>query len=120
MRRDRGWRLAPDGGGRRDADEERRGSLAFPVPWMRAARQSSAAARRARYLLSVLRDCGPVVPPPGDRGGAAVLTAYKRMNWFATPPYEPKRYRNPRGFRKKEVKLHAALVALGKATCLKE
>jgi len=32
----------------------------------------------------------------------------------------PKRYRNPRGFRKKEVKLQAALVALGKATRLKD
>ena len=48
------------------------------------------------------------------------LTAYKRMNWFANPPRTPKRYRNPRGFRKKEVKLHAALVALGKATRLEE
>ena len=47
----------------RDADEERRGSLAFPVPWMRAARQSSAVAWRARHLLSVLRRHRPVVSP---------------------------------------------------------
>jgi hypothetical protein len=57
-RRDRSWRLSRDGGGGRHADEERRGSLASPVPWMRPARQSSAAARQARYLLSVLRRDG--------------------------------------------------------------
>jgi hypothetical protein len=70
-RRDRSWRLCPDGDGGRDADEERRGSLASPVPWMRAARQSSAVAWRVRCLLSVLRGCGPVVSPPGPRGGTA-------------------------------------------------
>ena len=43
------------------------------------------------------------VPEAGQRA----LIAYKRMNWFANPPRTPKRYRNPRGFRKKEVKLQA-------------
>jgi hypothetical protein len=57
---------------------------------------------------------------PVTEAGQRALIAYKRMNWFATPPHTPKRYRNPRGFRKKEVKLQAALVALGKATRLKE
>ena len=57
---------------------------------------------------------------PVTEAGQQALIAYKRMNWFATPPHTPKRYRNPRGFRKKEVKLQAALVALGKATRLKE
>jgi hypothetical protein len=52
--------------------------------------------------------------------GQRALIAYKRMNWFANPPRTPNGYRNPRGFRKKEVKLQAALVALGKATRLKE
>lgn len=53
---------------------------------------------------------------PVTEAGQRVLIAYKRMNWFAAPPRTPKRYRNPRGFRKKEVRLQAALVALGKAT----
>ena len=57
---------------------------------------------------------------PVTEMGERALIAYKRMNWFANPPRTPKRYRNPRGFRKKEVKLHAALVALGKATRLEE
>jgi hypothetical protein len=57
---------------------------------------------------------------PVTEAGQRALIAYKRMNWFATPPHTPNRYRNPRGFRKKEVKLQAALVALGKATRLKE
>jgi hypothetical protein len=57
---------------------------------------------------------------PVTEAGQRALTAYKGMNWFANPPRTPKRYRNPRGFRKKEVKLQAALVALGKATRLKE
>jgi hypothetical protein len=57
---------------------------------------------------------------PVTEAGQRALIAYKRMNWFANPPRAPKRYRNPRGFRKKEVKLHAALVALGKATRLEE
>jgi hypothetical protein len=56
---------------------------------------------------------------PVTEAGQRALIAYKRMNWFANPPRTPKRYRNPRGFRKKEVKLEA-LVALGKATRLKE
>ena len=57
---------------------------------------------------------------PVPEAGQRALIAYKRMNWFANPPRAPKRYRNPRGFRKKEVKLLAALVALGKATRLEE
>jgi hypothetical protein len=57
---------------------------------------------------------------PVNEAGQRALIAYKRMNWFANPPRTPKRYRNPRGFRKKEVKLQAALVALGKAARLKE
>ena len=57
---------------------------------------------------------------PVTEAGQRALTAYKRTNWFANPPRAPKRYRNPRGFRKKEVKFQAALVALGKATRLKE
>ena len=57
---------------------------------------------------------------PVTEAGQRLLIAYKRMNSFATPAHTPKRYRNPRGFRKKEVKLLAALVALGKATRLKE
>jgi hypothetical protein len=57
---------------------------------------------------------------PVPEAGQRALIAYKRMNWFANPPRTPKRYRNPRGFRKKEVKLQAALVALGKAAWLKE
>jgi hypothetical protein len=65
-RGDRSWRLISYGGGGRDADEERRGSLASPVPWMRAARQSSAVAWRVRHLLSVLRRHRPVVSPPGQ------------------------------------------------------
>jgi hypothetical protein len=48
------------------------------------------------------------------------MIAHKRMNWFANPPRTSKRYRNPRGFRKKALKLQAALVALGKAAWLKE
>ena len=55
---------------------------------------------------------------PIPEAGQRALTAYKRMNWFANPPRTPKRYCNPRGFRKKEVQLQAALVALGKATRL--
>jgi hypothetical protein len=55
-----------------------------------------------------------------NEAGQRALIAHKRMNWFANPPRTPERYRNPRGFRKKEVKLQAALVALGKATRLKE
>ena len=57
---------------------------------------------------------------PVPEAGQRALIAYKRMNWFANPPRTPKRYRNPRGFRKKEVKLQAVLVALGKAAWLKE
>jgi hypothetical protein len=57
---------------------------------------------------------------PVTKAGQRALIAHKRMNWFANPPRTPKRYRNPRGFRKKEVRLQAALVALGKATRLKE
>jgi hypothetical protein len=57
---------------------------------------------------------------PVTEMGERALIAFKRMNWFADPPRTPKRYRNPRGFRKKEVKLQAALVALGKATRLEE
>jgi hypothetical protein len=57
---------------------------------------------------------------PVTEAGQRALIAYKRMNWFAYPPRTPKRYRNPRGFRKKEVKLQAALVALGKAARLKD
>jgi hypothetical protein len=57
---------------------------------------------------------------PVTEMGERALTAYKRMSWFANPPRTPKRYCNPRGFRKKEVKLQAALVALGKATRPKE
>jgi hypothetical protein len=57
---------------------------------------------------------------PVTEAGQRAMTAFKRMNWFANPPRTPKRYRNPRGFRKKEVKLQAALVALGKATRVKE
>ena len=57
---------------------------------------------------------------PVPEAGQRAVNAYKRMNWFANPPRTPKRYRNPRGFRKKEVKLQAALVALGKATRLEE
>jgi hypothetical protein len=57
---------------------------------------------------------------PMTEAGYRALIAYKRMNWFANPPRAPKGYRNPRGFRKKEVKLQAALVALGKATRPKE
>jgi hypothetical protein len=45
---------------------------------------------------------------PAAEAGQRALIAYKRMNWFANPPRTPKRYRNPRGFRKKEVKLQAA------------
>ena len=57
---------------------------------------------------------------PVTEAGQRALIAHKRMNWFANPPRTLKRYRNPRGFRKKEVKLQAALVALGKATRLEE
>jgi hypothetical protein len=57
---------------------------------------------------------------PVPEAGQRALIAYKRMSWFANPPRTPERYRNPRGFRKKEVKLQAALVALGKATRPKE
>ena len=57
---------------------------------------------------------------PANEAGQRALIAHKRMNWFANPPRTPKRYCNPRGFRKKEVKLQAALVALGKAARLKE
>jgi hypothetical protein len=57
---------------------------------------------------------------PVPEAGQRALIAYKRMNWYANPTCTPERYRNPRGFRKKEVKLQAALVALGKAARLKE
>ena len=87
---------------------------------MRAARQSSAIAWGVRHLLSVLGRHRPVVSPPVPEAGQRALIAYKRMNWFANPPRTPKRYRNPRGFRKKEVKLQAALVALDKAARRKE
>jgi hypothetical protein len=63
---------------------------------------------------------GPWYRRPVTEAGQRALIAHKRMNWFANPPRTQKRYRNPRGFRKKEVKLQAALVALGKArTCVR-
>ena len=95
------------------------GSRAFPVPWMR---------RRAKVLrlldepVICFRCCaatGLWYRRPANEAGQRALIAHKRMNWFANPPRTPKRYRNPRGFRKKEVKLQAALVGFGKASRLK-
>jgi hypothetical protein len=33
---------------------------------------------------------------PVTEAGQRALIAFKRMNWFATPPHTPERYRNPR------------------------
>ena len=61
----------------------------FRCTWMRAARQSSAAVRRARYLLSVLPAAGLWYRRPVTEAGQRALIAYKRTNWFATPPHTP-------------------------------
>jgi hypothetical protein len=71
-------------------------------------------------LASALSAFGAAPRPGFGIAARRREAANKCMNCFANPPRTPKRYRNPRGFRKKEVKLQAALVALGKATRLKE